>query len=163
MKQIGVRLAIAGRRPPWDPRRDRRSLEGPLRRRRTYPRGALIPHRIARSCAPARPKRGSNGDARGPNIMRPLLVLALASHDPTPAIFGAPGRIRTSDHRLRRPPLYPAELRAQGPFAHRLHAGTKGSGWWDSNPRQQAPKACALPGCATPRCDSDRTRSRVET
>jgi hypothetical protein len=26
---------------------------------------------------------------------------------------GAPGRTRTSDHRLRRPPLYPAELRAR--------------------------------------------------
>ena len=32
----------------------------------------------------------------------------------TKALFGAPGRIRTSDPRLRRPLLYPAELRALG-------------------------------------------------
>ncbi len=28
--------------------------------------------------------------------------------------YGAPGRIRTSDRRLRRPMLYPAELQARG-------------------------------------------------
>lgn len=61
---------------------------------------------------------------------------------------GAPGRIRTCDHPLRRRVLYPAELRA--------HAGTnlrrfdkKWSEWRDSNPRHSAPKTDALPGCAT--------------
>ena len=62
--------------------------------------------------------------------------------------YGAPGRIRTCDHPLRRRVLYPAELRA--------HAGTnlrrfdkKWSEWRDSNPRHSAPKTDALPGCAT--------------
>ena len=58
---------------------------------------------------------------------------------------GAPGRIRTCDPRLRRPLLYPTELRAQI-----LKAG-KWSGMRDSNPRHPAPKAGALPDCANPR------------
>lgn len=53
---------------------------------------------------------------------------------------GTPGRIRTCYPRLRRPMLYPNELRAQ-----------TWSGWRDSNSRHPAPKAGALPGCATPR------------
>ena len=56
------------------------------------------------------------------------------------AKIGAPGRTRTCNIRLRRPVLYPVELRAQ-----------RWSGWRDSNPRPTAPKAVALPGCATPR------------
>src|SRR5699024_7635297 len=84
---------------------------------------------------------------------------------------------RTCNHRLRRPMLYPIELRALGcqrTFARgegsgspaELRALTGGdilpppirrqgrsnwSGWRDSNPRLPAPKAGALPGCATPR------------
>jgi hypothetical protein len=60
---------------------------------------------------------------------------------------GAPGRARTCDPRLRRPVLYPAELRAHVSSASRL----RWSGRRDSNPRPSAPKADALPDCATPR------------
>jgi hypothetical protein len=56
-------------------------------------------------------------------------------------VFGTPDRTRTCDLRLRRPLLYPAELRAQN----------KWSGRQDSNLRPPAPKAGALPDCATPR------------
>ena len=75
---------------------------------------------------------------------------------------GAPDRTRTCDPRLRRPMLYPAELRAlipKGAVQHR-RASTyampgrlraKWSGRRDSNPRHPAPKAGALPDCATPR------------
>lgn len=56
---------------------------------------------------------------------------------------GAPGRIRTCYPRLRRPMLYPDELRA-----------LNWSGWRDSNSRHPAPKAGALPDCATPRYPS---------
>ena len=74
--------------------------------------------------------------------------------------FGAPGRTRTCNPRLRRPVLYPVELRA-------LHKNW--SGWRDSNSRPTAPKAVALPGCATPRqgfqpgnvTDLDRIRQRL--
>ena len=64
------------------------------------------------------------------------------------AIAGLPGRNRTRNLRLRRPLLYPVELRAgtKNGVADRLW-----SGWRDSNPRHLAPKASALPGCATPR------------
>ena len=61
---------------------------------------------------------------------------------------GAPGRIRTCYPRLRRPMLYPDELRAL------IYIW---SGWRDSNSRHPAPKAGALPGCATPRKPSPRT------
>jgi hypothetical protein len=63
---------------------------------------------------------------------------------------GAPGRIRTCDPRLRRPLLYPTELRAP-----RLDE-TIWSGQRDSNPRPPAPKAGALPACAMPRRSSSR-------
>src|SRR4029079_3764207 len=59
---------------------------------------------------------------------------------------GAPDRIRTCYPRLRRPVLYPDELRAR----------KSGSGWRDSNPRHLAPKASALPDCATPRRDASK-------
>src|SRR5690554_7736840 len=78
-----------------------------------------------------------------------------------------PGRIRTCDRRLRRPMLYPAELRARGlafagfkdPHQGRAKMNCEGddlggqikSGRPDSNRRLPAPKAGALPGCATPR------------
>jgi hypothetical protein len=58
-----------------------------------------------------------------------------------PKLSGTPGRTRTCYPRLRRPMLYPNELRAQFIW----------SGWRDSNSRHPAPKAGALPDCATPR------------
>ena len=64
-----------------------------------------------------------------------------------PSADGAPGRARTCDPRLRRPVLYPAELRAHVSSA----CWVKWSGRRDSNPRPSAPKADALPDCATPR------------
>src|SRR5471032_948044 len=64
-----------------------------------------------------------------------------------PPLTGAPDRIRTCYPRLRRPVLYPDELRAHSESNRR----TRGSGWRDLNPRHLAPKASALPGCATPR------------
>jgi hypothetical protein len=66
------------------------------------------------------------------------------------ARFGAPGRTRTCDPRLRRPMLYPAELRAQSGASSHQH-GSRWSGQRDSNPRPSAPKADALPDCAMPR------------
>ena len=56
---------------------------------------------------------------------------------------GAPGRNRTHNPRLRRPMLYPIELRAQ-----REYATKKWSEQRDSNSRPPAPKAGALPNCA---------------
>ncbi len=55
--------------------------------------------------------------------------------------------------RLRRPMLYPAELRAQCRIPNRsqVSPATKWSGREDSNLRPSAPKADALPDCATPR------------
>src|SRR5258706_14993574 len=63
----------------------------------------------------------------------------------TPWAVGAPDRIRTCYPRLRRPVLYPDELRAHS------ESNPRWSGWRDSNPRHLAPKASALPDCATPR------------
>lgn len=63
---------------------------------------------------------------------------------------GTPGRIRTCYPRLRRPMLYPDELRAQ-----------IWSGWRDSNPRHPAPKAGALPDCATPRITRPKDRAQI--
>ena len=60
---------------------------------------------------------------------------------------------RTCYPRLRRPMLYPNELRAQYVVAYNLNW----SGWRDSNSRHPAPKAGALPGCATPRQTAPRT------
>ena len=86
---------------------------------------------------------------------------------------GAPGRTRTCDHRLRRPVLYPAELRAlDGP---RLDSRTfppgaplpaaepcdRWSGQRDLNPRPSAPKADALPDCAMPRPRPHRTGQAI--
>ncbi len=70
-----------------------------------------------------------------------------------PRRTGTPERIRTSDLRLRRPLLYPTELRALESVRSVPEARRAGiwSGWRDSNPRHSAPKADALPGCATPR------------
>ena len=56
---------------------------------------------------------------------------------------GASGRTRTCYPRLRRPMLYPDELRT--------HARKTWSGQRDSNSRHPAPKAGALPDCAIPR------------
>ena len=64
-------------------------------------------------------------------------------------VAGTPGRIRTCYPRLRRPMLYPDELRA-----------LKWSGRRDSNPRHPAPKAGALPDCAIPRL-FNRNRQRM--
>ena len=92
----------------------------------------------------------------------------------------ARGGIRTHDLRLRRPTLYPAELRArdvhlrtaprsphaqtytrssgtptpddEAPRVSRAYAGGfRQSGRLDLNQRPPAPEACALPGYATPR------------
>ena len=41
--------------------------------------------------------------------------------------YGAPERIRTSDTRLRKPVLYPAELRARGRWDHTVCSGRSGS------------------------------------
>ncbi len=57
------------------------------------------------------------------------------THHMLRSFFGAPGRIRTRDPRLRRPLLYPTELPAQ----------KKWSGKRDSNPQPPAWKASALP------------------
>jgi hypothetical protein len=62
--------------------------------------------------------------------------------------YGAPDRIRTCDHPLRRRMLYPAELRAQ---MNPKSQAKNWSGQRDSNSRHPAPKAGALPGCAMPR------------
>ncbi len=67
----------------------------------------------------------------------------------TPAIRcrsqGAPGRIRTCGPRIRSPLLYPAELQAHIPHGRHGPRGRSRSGRRDSNPRQPAWKAGALP------------------
>ena len=63
-----------------------------------------------------------------------------------PDSHGAPGRIRTCDPRLRRPLLYPAELRALGESSLQ-----KWSVRQDLNLRPLVPKTSALPSCATHR------------
>ena len=85
-------------------------------------------------------------------------VIAVSS-EPDRVADGAPGRARTCDPRLRRPVLYPAELRAHESSACRL----KWSGRRDSNPRPSAPKADALPDCATPRQHSANQNRCVMT
>ena len=58
---------------------------------------------------------------------------------------GTPKRIRTSDLRIRRPLLYPAE-----PWAHLIKpAFGRGERIWTSDPR--FPKPMRWPDCATPR------------
>ena len=68
-------------------------------------------------------------------------------------LSGAPDRTRTCNLRLRRPLLYPVELRAPGSPV----APTNWSGQRDLNPRLPAPKAGALPDCAMPRFDKQAT------
>ena len=88
---------------------------------------------------------------------------------------GAPDRTRTCYPRLRRPVLYPNELRAPVGRGERLwHVDDRSntsapalgwSGWRDLNSRHLAPKASALPGCATPRgarlCHSRPSRANT--
>ena len=88
---------------------------------------------------------------------------------------GAPDRTRTCYPRLRRPVLYPNELRAPVGRGERLrHVDDRSnasapalgwSGWRDLNSRHLAPKASALPGCATPRgarlCHSRPSRANI--
>ena len=63
---------------------------------------------------------------------------------------GAPGGTRTHNPRLRRPVLYPVELRALS--SNRLgQRRVYWSGWRDLNSRHPGPKPGALPGYATPR------------
>ena len=81
-----------------------------------------------------------NEGLRTPNLALPFKVLADLKSNRN----GAPGGTRTPDHRLRRPVLYPAELRAR-------ETRQGWSGREDSNLRPSAPKADALPDCATPR------------
>ena len=76
-----------------------------------------------------------------------------------PDPHGAPGRIRTCDPRLRRPLLYPAELRAldesfslQTLLQRPLQLCCKEwSVRQDLNLRPLVPKTSALPSCATHR------------
>ena len=68
---------------------------------------------------------------------------------------GAPDRTRTCNLRLRRPLLYPVELRAQKP------QWVKWSGQRDLNPRHPAPKAGALPDCAMPRVNFEFYRNQA--
>ena len=70
------------------------------------------------------------------------------------ALSGAPDRIRTCDHSLRRGVLYPAELQAHNQWwlvHHRLGTTWKPLNWSeykDSNLGPPRPKRGALPGCA---------------
>ena len=93
------------------------------------------------------------------HIPRPGSLLV---QPPCPTAGGAPGRIRTCNRRLRRPVLYPVELRArQGSrcgsriINRPLPAESRWSGQRDLNPRPSAPKADALPDCAMPRQGTD--------
>ena len=73
-------------------------------------------------------------------------------------MIGAPERTRTSNPRLRRPMLYPVELRAHEvlmPRYQHLSTQQSWSGQRDLNPRPSAPKADALPDCAMPRSMPD--------
>src|SRR6476469_5210910 len=71
--------------------------------------------------------------------------------EPPRIVIGAPGRNRTCNHRLRRPVLYPVELRAPVTAEPYNPAGPEWSGQRDSNPRPSGPKPDALPDCAMPR------------
>ncbi len=51
----------------------------------------------------------SVGGSNRPDDDRPVPTMAVEPRDQ----FGAPGRIRTADHRVRSAVLYPAELRAR--------------------------------------------------
>ncbi len=70
---------------------------------------------------------------------------------------GVPGRTRTCDHRLRRPVLYPTELRARGP--HRPLARTRTfQGFSSASCRATRPRA-TLAGVAA--CQTRRTGARI--
>ena len=77
---------------------------------------------------------------------------------------GLPGGTRTPDLRLRRPLLYPVELRAdkKGPLQGLLRR--KWSERKDSNLRPSGPKPDALPDCATLRqaCYSNAGRENLQ-
>ncbi len=102
--------------------------------------------------------------------------------------YGAPGRTRTCNPRLRRAMLYPVELQAQKTSTYHCFTAVNGrhydvqvnlrkpilnntivsetickywSGQRDLNPRPSAPKADALPGCAMPRTDLINHSSRI--
>ena len=83
--------------------------------------------------------------------------MADGSLEPSAIPRRARGGIRTHDLRLRRPTLYPAELRARGTnpsVPQELALRTEGFEWsgrLDLNQRPPAPEAGALPGYATPR------------
>jgi hypothetical protein len=68
-----------------------------------------------------------------------MLVKFIVHCQVLPDSHGAPGRIRTCDPRLRRPLLYPAELRA------RTWAIKKWGGRWGLNPRPPESQSGALP------------------
>ncbi len=87
---------------------------------------------------------------------RRIIATSLAEPEATRSVRceemrGTPGEARTPDLWLRRPPLYPTELRAQSSSRRETRLTLIGSGRRDLNPRHPAPKAGALPGCATPR------------
>jgi hypothetical protein len=96
--------------------------------------------------------RDSTAELQPPSFGAPGPCSGPLRESPTTARNpGAPDRFRTCYPRLRRPVLYPDELRA--PWLRCTGPSNKlsGSGWRDSNPRHLAPKASALPDCATPR------------
>ena len=94
------------------------------------------------------------------NTYRTLIPMIV---DRESTIIGAPGRTRTCNRQLRRPMLYPIELRAQRilvqtvvyslppRWSSRSVKFVRWSGQTDSNRRPSAPKADALPDCAMPR------------
>ena len=83
--------------------------------------------------------------------------------------LGAPDRTRTCNRRLRRPVLYPVELRALRRASCRSLWDERHiywSGWRDLNSRHPGPKPGALPGYATPRkaanCNSSEACRSIE-
>ncbi len=76
--------------------------------------------------------------------------------------LGTPAPTRTGDPRLRRPLLYPAELRALE-IASSEEEAISQSGREDLNLRHPAPKAGALPDCATPRAAVNITFNSATT
>src|SRR3990172_11557308 len=85
---------------------------------------------------------GSGGCAFGAKQAAGFAVINMGGPAPDtpedPAAHGAPGGTRTPDPRLRRPPLYPAELRAQA-----LHVGVS-EGARTLNTRIHSPVLCQL-------------------
>ncbi len=122
------------------------------------------------------PRRPESQSGALPTELRPPSVVKMKCR-PVGDTYGTPGRTRTCYPRLRRPMLYPDELRAQNPFTgsyhslaltysaepehrRRLRCGKVWSGQRDSNSRHPAPKAGALPDCAMPRFLSPLGTSR---